>query len=203
LKGSLPKSIMNAIVEYVPQENATTTRLSTHQILLDNNTALQAAATKAVELGFAVELATDINEQEIDAGCDLLLERAQEVWKRNGGKPICLLSGGEFSCRVRGDGIGGRNSETVLRCALKMDESRMNNDWAILSAGTDGIDGNSEAAGAVADETTVLRAVSKNIKPGNFLERSDSFHFFEQLDGVVMTGPTGTNVRDIRVVLIG
>jgi glycerate 2-kinase len=203
VENSLPRSIRDAIAEDAPERHATG-RLRTHYVLLDNNTALNAAAGKAQEMGFAVEVAKDINEQEIDAGCDSLLSLAQDVWKRNGGKPVCLLSGGEFSCRVRGDGIGGRNLETVLRFALKMKElpsGATTPHWTILSAGTDGIDGNSEAAGAMADETTVLRANERNITPAEFLERSDSFHFFEQLGDAIVTGATGTNVRDIRVVL--
>lgn len=202
LEGSLPESIMTAIMNPVAQSRLPTSRLRKHYILLDNNTALQAAAVKASEMGYAVEIAADINEQEIDSGCELLLFRMRDAWERNGGKPICLLSGGEFSCPVRGDGIGGRNLETVLRCSLKMNEVLTTAQWAILSAGTDGIDGNSEAAGAVADETTTVRASSAGLDAANFLARSDSFHFFKQLSDVIITGPTGTNVRDVRVALM-
>ena len=202
LQESLPKSIMDAIAGYVPETRSTTARLRAHYVLLDNNTALQAAALKANEMGFVVEVAAEINEHEINAGCDLLLSRAQALWSRNDGKPVSLISGGEFSCRVPGDGVGGRNLETVLRCALKMNEFSESPPWAILSAGTDGIDGNSFAAGASADETTMVRANSAGLNAPNFLARSDSFHFFEQLGDVIVSGATGTNVRDVRVVLL-
>ncbi len=197
LKESLPKSIMDAIARYVPEPRSTTARLRAHYVLLDNNTALQGAALKANEMGFVVEVAADINEQEISAGCDLLLARVQALWRRNEGKH-CLISGGEFSCRVPGDGVGGRNLETVLRCALKMKEFSESPPWAILSAGTDSIDGNSFAAGATADETTTVRANSTGLDAPRFLARSDSFHFFEQLGDVIVSGPTGQSTRCAR-----
>ncbi|HET6669519.1 MAG TPA: MOFRL family protein [Pyrinomonadaceae bacterium] len=172
--------------------------------MLDNRTALNAAATEARSRGFAVEIASDINEQEIGVGCDLLLARAQAFWNQSEGKAICLLSGGEFSCPVRGNGVGGRNLETVLRCAIELDKvapAPRVPDWSVLSAGTDGVDGNSSAAGAAAEGNTIARARSSGLAAKGFLDRSDAFHFFEQVGGVIVTGPTGTNVRDIRVVL--
>jgi hydroxypyruvate reductase len=207
LADSLPPSILKAIEHPTSAEReAPTSGLRAHYVLLDNRTALAAAAAEARARGFAVEFASEINEQEIGAGCDLVISRTQTLWTQHGGKSICLISGGEFSCPVRGDGIGGRNLETVLRCALKLGEvpgASATEHWAILSAGTDGIDGNSAAAGAVADETTVARANRSNIDAKDFLQRSDAFHFFEKLGNVIVTGPTGTNVRDVRVVLVG
>jgi glycerate 2-kinase len=206
LKGSLPKSIINAIGARVPENRFPANRLRVHYVLLDNTTALEAAALEAARMGFKVENATDINEQEIAAGCDLLLARAQALWNRSNGESVCLLSGGEFSCPVRGNGAGGRNQETMLRCAMKLDNSpRVLSApcWAILSAGTDGVDGNSTAAGAIANEETMSRAVVSGLNAGRFLEESDSFHFFEQLGDLIVTGPTGTNVRDVRMVLMG
>jgi glycerate-2-kinase len=118
-------------------------------------------------------------------------------------QPFCAISGGEFSCPVRGDGRGGRNLETVLRCAIRLDESKTNNGqhFVVLSAGTDGIDGNSPAAGAIADETTISRARELGLDAHQYLARSDSYGFFERLNTLIMTGPTGTNVRDLRIFL--
>jgi glycerate-2-kinase len=155
---------------------------------MGNWTALEAAHQKALELGFNSSIADDICEQPVQEGCELLLARMSE-------NTDCLISGGEFSCPVRGDGIGGRNMETVLRCAL---EER---NVVVLSAGTDGIDGNSSAAGAVADPTTISRARNLGLDPAAYLARSDSFTFFEQLQDLIVTGPTGTNVRDVRILL--
>jgi glycerate 2-kinase len=162
---------------------------SPYRVLLDNSTALEAAHQKALELGFTSSIAHDICEQPIQQGCDLLIERLMNE------NTDCLISGGEFSCPVRADGIGGRNLETVLRCALA------ERNVVILSAGTDGIDGNSPAAGAIAAETTLARARSLSLEPADFLARSDSYTFFEQLGDLIVTGPTGTNVRDLRILL--
>jgi hydroxypyruvate reductase len=162
--------------------------ISPYRVLLGNWTALEAAHQKALELGFKSSIAHDICEQPIQEGCELLLARMSE-------DADCLISGGEFSCPVRGDGIGGRNLETVLRCALE--EPNV----VVLSAGTDGIDGNSSASGAIADSTTISRARNLGLDPAEFLARSDSFTFFAQLQDLIVTGPTGTNVRDLRILI--
>lgn len=160
---------------------------SPYRVLLDNSTALEAAQQKAQELGFTPAVAHDICEQPIQEGCDLLLASSEHT--------DCLISGGEFSCPVRGDGIGGRNLETVLRCALA------ERNVVVLSAATDGIDGNSPAAGAIADHTTIARARSLSLDAAEFLARSDSYTFFKELGDLIVTGPTGTNVRDLRILL--
>ena len=162
-----------------------------HRVLLDNSTALEAAYQKAKELGFTPAIAHDICEQPIQEGCDILLTR---LLKEN---TDCLISGGEFSCPVRGAGVGGRNLETVLRLAPRLESLKA----VALSAGTDGIDGNSPAAGAIADETTLSRARDLHLDPAAFLARSDSYTFFQKLDDLIVTGPTGTNVRDLRILL--
>ena len=160
-----------------------------YRVLLDNWTALEAAQAKAVELGFTSSISHEICEQPIQAGCELLLA-ANEHTK-------CLISGGEFSCPVRGNGVGGRNLETVLRCAIGLEDKQA----VVLSAGTDGIDGNSPAAGAIADPTTFGRARNLGLDPADYLARSDSYNFFKRLDDLILTGPTGTNVRDLRIRL--
>jgi glycerate 2-kinase len=162
---------------------------SPYRVLLGNWTALEAAHQKALELGFKSSIAHDICEQPIQEGCELLLSRLSQE------NTDCLISGGEFSCPVRGDGIGGRNLETVLRCAW---EER---NVVVLSAGTDGIDGNSPAAGAIADETTLTRARKLGLDPAEFLARSDSYTFFQRLDDLIVTGATRTNVRDLRILI--
>ena len=181
----LPESIMNAICQ---TRNSPEPITGSHVVLLDNQTATRAAHQKAIELGFACSLLDHVNEQPIQEGCDLLLA-----------SPSCAISGGEFSCPVRGDGRGGRNLETALRCAISLQYQTSHT--VVLSAGTDGIDGNSPAAGAIADETTIHRARNLNLDAEQYLARSDSYTFFEQLNDLIVTGPTGTNVRDLRIVL--
>jgi glycerate-2-kinase len=112
-----------------------------------------------------------------------------------------LISGGEFSCPVTGNGTGGRNLETVLRCAIEMDSNPPDGEVVVLSCGTDGIDGNSPAAGAIADKTTIARAREVGLDAYEYLSRSDSYSFFRELGDVIVTGPTGTNVRDLRIIL--
>jgi len=186
-----------SIVKSVQQASAAVTHTpGSHHVLLGNWDAVEAAAHRAIELGFTCVTREDICEQPIDEGCDLLLSGVDIL---EGESNLCEISGGEFSCPVRGDGRGGRNLETVLRCATKLDSNRPHT--VILSAGTDGVDGNSPCAGAIADETTIARARRYGLDPEDFLARSDSYGFFDQLDALVLTGPTGTNVRDLRIVL--
>jgi glycerate 2-kinase len=203
LESRLPRSILKSIEQYEPSDFGKTVN-SNHYVLLDNETALRAASSRARELGFHTEIAQEICEQPIEQGCSLLFERVEKLQNQAGQEAkVCLISGGEFSCPVRGDGMGGRNSETVLRCAIELERHANVSDIAILSAGTDGIDGNSPAAGAVADETTITRATVAGIDAASFLNRSDAYSFFEKLGDAVITGPTGTNVRDVRILLLG
>ena len=114
-------------------------------------------------------------------------------------RPVCILSGGETTVTVRGTGLGGRNQEFVLAAAISLQNS---GPATIFSAGTDGIDGPTSAAGAIADEHTLARARGLGLDPRRFLDRHDSYHFFKPLGALITTGPTGTNVMDVRVVLV-
>jgi glycerate 2-kinase len=199
LDRSLPASIQKSIQEFAASAPDFVGTYAKQHVVLDNETALNAAATKARGLGFTTEIAIGISEQPIIEGCSLLLERLAQLKKQTTG-PVCLLSGGEFSCPVRGNGVGGRNLETVLRCALEITERDLKG-VVVLSAGTDGIDGNSTAAGATADEETIQRAKVLGLDARKFLDESDSFSFFHSLGDGITTGPTGTNVRDLRILL--
>lgn len=191
LEDVLPESIMKA----VRRAQGSSKHVSgSHAVLLDNRSAIDAAAEKALEFGYKCATLGLICEQPIQDGCELLLASLHDV-----PTPFCAVSGGEFSCPVRGNGRGGRNLETALRCAISLDNQ--NSHFVVLSAGTDGIDGNSTAAGAIADETTLRRARHLNLDANQYLARSDSYSFFEQLNDLIVTGPTGTNVRDLRIVL--
>ena len=202
LEPLLPQSITKLVRAAVrtSQEEGLAPAHRSHVVLLDNQTALDAARSKALALGVTAAILPDISEQPIETGCDLLLSR---LFAEPTTQPFCAISGGEFSCPVRGDGLGGRNLETVLRCAIRLSESKINNGqhFVILSAGTDGIDGNSPAAGAIADETTISRARELGLDAHQYLARSDSYSFFERLNTLIVTGPTGTNVRDLRIFL--
>ena len=111
--------------------------------------------------------------------------------------PVALIADGEVSSPVIGGGIGGRNAAFVLACVPNIIGRR----FAVLSAGTDGIDGNSPAAGAVADGETLARAMAAGLDPANAFRRSDAYTFFSRLNDTIVTGPTGNNLRDLRILL--
>jgi glycerate 2-kinase len=133
----------------------------------------------------------------VENAADFLLAQLQELRAANPGRPVALIADGELSSTVTGDGIGGRNSAFVLACVPKIAGKGI----VVLSAGTDGIDGNSPAAGAVADGDTLSRAGTAGLDPQDFFGRSDSSRFFEALGDSVVTGPTGNNLRDMRLLI--
>lgn len=170
--------------------------------LLDHSALAHTAAHHARELGFDVTLAEDLIEQPVESAAAELVRRLAGARRAaSAEKPVCLVSTGEFRCRVRGAGIGGRNSETVLRAVIETAKHEALSSFVILSGGTDGIDGNSPAAGAIADETTLERARECRMDAEDYLRRSDSYTFFAKLDDAIMIGATGTNVRDLRLLL--
>ncbi len=114
-------------------------------------------------------------------------------------RPACVLSGGETTVTIRGKGKGGRNQEFSLAAAVDIDG--MGN-IVVLSGGTDGTDGPTDAAGAIADGESAARARMLGMDPGRFLRANDSYHFFEALDDLIITGPTHTNVMDLRIILV-
>jgi glycerate 2-kinase len=202
LRNQLPETILRAIeTEVAEPAEASGSHIRKHFVLLNNRTALEAASGAARKRGFTAEIAADISDQPIQEGCKKLREslEALRAKHRNDAGIVCLISGGEFACPVSGVGIGGRNLETALRLAgLTSPELP---DTVALCAGTDGVDGNNPAAGAIIDNTSMARAKSVGLDANDFLERSDSYSFFVTLGDVITTGVTGTNVRDLRILL--
>jgi glycerate 2-kinase len=147
--------------------------------------------------GFVCLADNSTDNWPIENAADYLLAQLDALRKDNPGHRVALLAGGEVSSPVTGDGIGGRNLAFVLACVPKIAGKKI----TVLSAGTDGIDGNSPAAGAVADGDTLQRARAANLEPGEFLRRSDAYNFFKHLDDIIITGPTGNNLRDLRILL--
>lgn len=204
LRSHLPETILRAIEAESKPLAADSSSLRKHFVLLDNHNAIEAAAEAARRSGFVTELANDVADQPIEEGCAQLLNRLDTLRaKVSTQDTVCLVSGGEFSCPVKGDGIGGRNLETALRLACSASANLGDGgQFVAVCAGTDGIDGNSPAAGAIVDSTTITRARAIGLDPEDFLERSDAYSFFVALGDVVATGMTGTNVRDLRILLI-
>lgn len=112
--------------------------------------------------------------------------------------PMAVVSGGETTVRVTGKGRGGRNQELVLGAVEKLSGLE---GVALLSIGTDGIDGVTDAAGAVADGQTLERALGEGMKPSDFLRDNNSYEFFRRLGDLILTGPTHTNVMDVQVAV--
>jgi glycerate 2-kinase len=133
----------------------------------------------------------------IEKAADYLLAQLAAQKKANPHHRVAVLADGELSSPVTGDGIGGRNAAFVLACVSKI----AGKDVTVLSAGTDGIDGNSPAAGAVADGETFARARQVGLAVDDFARRSDAYSFFERLGDAIVTGPTGNNLRDLRILM--
>jgi hydroxypyruvate reductase len=167
----------------------------------NNRMALLAARDQAEALGFRALLLTSALEGEAQQVGRMLVALGKEVALSGHpvAPPACLLAGGETTVTLRGQGKGGRNQELALAAAIALEGvSRI----SLLSAGTDGTDGPTDAAGAFVDGATCQRARARGLDPGDFLSRHDSYHFFESLGDLLITGPTRTNVMDVMCLLI-
>jgi hydroxypyruvate reductase len=167
-----------------------------------NIQALKAAGQQAEQLGYQTLILSSTVEGEAREVVKVLTAIAKEV--RDSGNPLsapaCILCGGETTVTIRGDGKGGRNQEFALAAALGLDGIE---NIVVLAGGTDGNDGPTDAAGAMADGRTLARARAKGLDPLDYLRRNDSYHFFQALDDLVITGPTLTNVMDVYMLLVG
>jgi glycerate-2-kinase len=170
-------------------------------LLLDNSSAVSAAAKIATKLGFRVEIDGDLIEGDYESVADRSVDHLLRLKTSFPNDKVCVISGGEVSCSVRSDGIGGRNQEFVLYSATQLAGSGLRGQTAVLSGGTDGIDGNSKAAGAVADAELVVQAAQRGSDASIFISGNDSHSFFRKVGGLLVTGPTGNNVRDLRILM--
>lgn len=163
--------------------------------------ALFAAENKASELGFSPLTLTSMLQGEAAEVAKVIGSIAKEV--RRSGRPVsppaCLLFGGETTVTIKGDGLGGRNTELALASVVELSGSQRT---LLLSAGTDGTDGLTDAAGAFVDGSTLSRAIVQGLSPRTFLTSNDSYRFFEKLGELFITGPTRTNVMDLQIVVI-
>ena len=166
--------------------------------VLSNRVAIDKAAAAATRAGFAVEVDNSCDDWPYDKAAAYLLNRLREL--RRTVSRVCLISGGEVTVTVRNGGVGGRNQQFALTCA----EEISGDDITVLSAGTDGIDGNSPAAGAVVDGSTIARV---DVRAGSVeavrqaLSGFNAYPLFDAIGDTVVTGPTGNNLRDLRILL--
>ena len=163
-------------------------------IIANNEQACQAAVKKAGELGYDAKLITTSMTGEAKTLGRYLVDRVtNSLTKEN----AAFVTGGEPTVAVHGNGIGGRNHELVLGCVVEI----ANSDIVLASFATDGIDGNSNAAGALADGCSLARAQKKHLDPSRFLQENNTYAFFHALGDTMQTGLTGTNVMDIQIIL--
>ena len=163
--------------------------------MLSNQTAVEQASAAAERAGFAVHVDNSCDDWDYERAAEYLLKRLRELRKES--PRVCLISGGEVTVKVTNGGVGGRNQQFALACAARI----AGENTTVLSAGTDGVDGNSPAAGAVADGSTVERSRARGLDVRTSLEKFDAYPFFSALGDAIETGPTGNNLRDLRILL--
>ncbi len=206
---AVPASVQNRLVaggrgevdETLKEGDRTLGRISTF-VIGDIGTALRAARARAQELGFSALILTESDSGEAGTAAKnyaAFLE-GLSCSRKNSGAPLCFLAGGEVTVTVKGKGLGGRNTEFVLAALTAMPRSARG--WLILSLGTDGRDGPTDAAGAWADPSLWTVARAKGLDPQSFLADNDSNSFFKRTGRLILTGPTGTNVMDLRIFIL-
>jgi len=200
LMTALPQSVRELFEHHAipetPKEGDPAFARSRWWTVLSNSSARKSAEEWAAAAGFHVVIDNRCDDWDYRDAADYLLGRVRDLRQSDG--RVCLISGGEVTVTVDGQaGIGGRNQQFALYCATKISGENI----TVLSAGTDGIDGNSPAAGAVVDGTTMERAAGKLLDVSAALSGFNAFPLFQSLDEAIVTGPTGNNVRDLRVLL--
>ncbi len=209
LEDRVPKTVMqvlqnglNRIIPETPkQDHPAFTRVE-NVVIGSNRKATEAAQKRAQSLGYeAVILGCEFQGEAADVGRSLVRKAFAASREQAGrpGKKICLIAGGETTVKVTGSGLGGRNTEMALVVAKELAGVK---GITFLSAGTDGTDGPTDAAGAVVDGETIAKARAAGLDPDSYLSNNDSYNFFKPIGGLVITGPTGTNVMDVHILLI-
>ncbi len=202
-----PKSVTNllekglkGLVPDTPKKGSPIFHKVENLIIGSNRLALDAAKRSADAMGMRSEiLSAEISGEAVEAGKKLALKALAEKREKREQGPVCLISGGETTVTVTGSGKGGRNLELALAFAIATEGIP---GITLLSAGTDGTDGPTDAAGAIVDGMTITRARSLGLDPEEYLRNNDSYNFFRKSGGLLITGPTGTNVMDIQIVVI-
>ena len=172
-------------------------RRSVFQILLGRHELFHAAHHCSESLEFVTICDNTTDNWSVGTAVDFLLDQLLALKRSNPHKSVAVIADGEVSSPVTGNGIGGRNLAFVLDAVGKIAGRKI----AVLSAGTDGVDGSSPAAGAVADGETLARAQALGLDPAEYYRRSDSYTFFQKLGDAMEIGPTGNNLRDLRIFL--
>jgi glycerate 2-kinase len=201
LKQKLPSALLRWLEEgkmpETPKASDEAFRNAHFSLLLGLDDLFHPAHHATEAQGFIACCDNTTDDWPVEKAAEYLLEQLSEVRKANPGQPVAVLADGEVSSPVKGKGIGGRNAAFVLACVKKIAGKKI----AVLSAGTDGVDGNSPAAGAVADGETLERSRAIGLNARYMFRESDSYSFFARLGDTIVTGPTGNNLRDLRILL--
>jgi len=208
LQDQLPLSVFEYLTaglhdktKETPKKNSPVFKKVNNIIIGNNLAAIKAAEKTATQLGYNTLILSSMIEGETRVVAGVHTAIAKEIIKSGHpiSRPACILSGGETTVTIRGKGKGGRNQEFVL-AALPDIAGR--DHTVILSAGTDGTDGPTDAAGAFVDSKSFQKACQKGLCPDKALGQNDSYTFFKELDDLLITGPTNTNVMDLRIILV-
>lgn len=206
LQDKMPANIVNhlkkgqaGIIPETPKTGDICFQNIQNQIIGNNEMAARAAAEKAEALGYSTKILSTILQGEAREAAKYLVNQLKFEMQKSQ-KPVCLIAGGETTVTLRGNGKGGRNQELALDAAIHLQNMK---NVCLLSAGTDGTDGPTDAAGAIVDGETVNNAHNLKMDPVRFLENNNAYHFFEKTGGLVKTGPTNTNVMDLQILLAG
>ena len=208
MRNTFPKCVTDHIdkglknrIEETPKKGEPFFDNTRHVIIGSNIDALHAARHTARQLGYHTLILSSLIEGDTVETAKIHAAIAKEILKTGNPLPCpaCILSGGETTVRVTGKGLGGRNMEFALASAMQIAGYH---NIVVLSAGTDGTDGPTDAAGAISDGHTVEKAALLGIGATDSLDHNDSYHFFNAINDLMITGPTKTNVMDIRAVLV-
>ena len=209
IQGQIPQGVVDRIREGVagkvpetPKAGDSSLNRCTNLVVGSNRMAVSAARDKSNGMGYHSQILSTRIEGEAREVARVFAAIGKEI--RTTGQPVsppaCVICGGETTVTLNGKGKGGRNQEIGLAAAIEIQG------WpnlVIFSGGTDGTDGPTNAAGALADGETIDRADRMGLSAADFLRENDSYHFFEKLDDLLLTGPTGTNVMDVALIMVG
>lgn len=203
LLDKVPASVLSYLkngITVVPKQIGSIFEKTKNIIIASNSIALEAAKQAAIKSGLNAEIVSaEISGEARDVGAEFA-RRALELKKQDGtALPMCLISGGETTVTVKGSGKGGRNMEMALAFAMHVAGTA---GITLLSAGTDGNDGPTDATGGIVDGETVPSGNAKGIDAGQFIDNNDSYNYLKLSGGLLITGPTGTNVMDIQVMIV-
>lgn len=206
IREEIPVNILDTLKEGYLRNRPETLKESdpgfskTINIIIGNNElALQNSRLRGESFGYKTKVVNGTLDGDVEDVAGYIYKTALDEKKKLSGNKVCLLFGGEPTVKIKGEGSGGRNQHLALLMAKLIKE---NSGITFLSGGTDGTDGPTDAAGAVVDSFTLLKAAYSGLEYDKYLDNFDSYNFFRQEGGLVKTGPTQTNVMDLMVLLI-